>query len=73
VPGPREHAAALSPREREVALAVLRGLTDKQIARELGLSVSSVRTYLGRLFDKTGATRRAGLAQSLAQPATKLR
>jgi DNA-binding CsgD family transcriptional regulator len=60
-------AAALSPREREVALAVLRGLTDKQIARELGLSVSSVRTYLGRLFEKTGASRRAGLAHALSQ------
>jgi len=57
--------AAISPREREVALAVLRGLTDKQIARELGLSVSSVRTYLGRLFEKTGASRRAGLAQAM--------
>lgn len=53
----------LSPREREVALAVLRGLTDKQIARELGLSPSSVRTYLNRLFEKTGAVRRAGLAR----------
>lgn len=52
-----------SPREREVALAVLQGLTDKQIARELGLSVSSVRTYLNRLFEKTGAARRAGLAR----------
>ncbi len=59
--------SALSPREREVALAVLRGLTDKQIARELGLSVSSVRTYLGRLFEKTGASRRAGLAQWAAR------
>ena len=68
---PGEREAALSPREREVALAVLRGLTDKQIARELGLSVSSVRTYLGRLFDKTGATRRAGLAQSLAHMQTR--
>jgi len=64
-------AAALSPREREVALAVLRGLTDKQIARELGLSVSSVRTYLGRLFEKTGASRRAGLAQALATSVTR--
>ncbi len=54
--------AALSAREREVALAVRRGLTDKQIAHELGLAVSSVRTYLTRLFDKTGATRRSGLA-----------
>ena len=67
----RPASAALSPREREVAQAVQRGLTDKQIARELGLSVSSVRTYLGRLFDKTGATRRAGLAQSLARVRTR--
>jgi len=66
-------ACALSPREREVALAVLRGLTDKQIARELGLSVSSVRTYLGRLFEKTGASRRAGLAQALSRLAAQLR
>ena len=57
----------LSPREREVALAVLRGLTDKEIARELAVSVSSVRTYLNRLFDKTGAARRAGLAQWAAR------
>jgi len=69
-PEPREREPALSPREREVARAVLRGLTDKQIAGELGLSVSSVRTYLGRLFEKTGATRRAGLAQSLARMRT---
>jgi len=66
---PSEAAAgiALSPREREVALAVLRGLTDKEIARELELSVSSVRTYLNRLFDKTGVSRRAGLAQWAAR------
>lgn len=56
-------AAGLSPREREVAAAVARGLTDKQIGRELGLAPSSVRTYLNRLFDKTGAQRRAGLAR----------
>jgi DNA-binding CsgD family transcriptional regulator len=52
----------LSPRERDVMLALGRGLTDKQIARELGVAVTSVRTYLARLQDKTGATRRAGLA-----------
>jgi DNA-binding CsgD family transcriptional regulator len=65
------HAASihqkLSARERQVAQAVLRGLTDKQIARELGVSVSSVRTYLNRLFDKTGAKRRAGLSAWAAQ------
>jgi len=54
--------AAPSPREREVVLALRRGLTDKQIARELGLAVTSVRTYLRRLGDKAGTSRRAGLA-----------
>ena len=52
----------LSPREQPGGRRPwLRGLTDKQIARELGLSASSVRTYLNRLFDKTGTQRRAGL------------
>ncbi|MEZ5657822.1 MAG: LuxR C-terminal-related transcriptional regulator [Burkholderiaceae bacterium] len=60
-------SALLSARELEVAHAVLRGMTDKQIAAELGLSVSTVRTYLNRLFDKTGTNRRAGLAQWLAR------
>jgi DNA-binding CsgD family transcriptional regulator len=59
--------AAPSPRELAVARCVARGLTDKQIARELGLAVSSVRTYLGRLSDKAGVQRRAGLAQWAAQ------
>ncbi|MFN0186216.1 MAG: LuxR C-terminal-related transcriptional regulator [Aquabacterium sp.] len=60
--------ALLSPRERAVAQCVARGLTDKQIARELGVAVSSVRTYLNRLFDKTGARRRSGLAPWAAGP-----
>ena len=55
-------ACTLSPRELEVARRVARGLTDKAIARELGISVSSVRTYLRRLAGKSGAQRRAGVA-----------
>jgi DNA-binding CsgD family transcriptional regulator len=57
---------ALSPREREVADLVARGATDKAIARELGVSVASVRTYLRRLAAKTGVQRRAALAGWLA-------
>ena len=57
-PGPE----ALSPREREVAALVARGCTDKAIARELGVSVSSVRTYLRRLAGKAGVQRRAAVA-----------
>ncbi len=54
--------AALSRRELDVARCVCRGLTDKEIARELGIALPSVRTYLQRVFDKLGVHRRAGLA-----------
>src|SRR5687767_5802184 len=37
--------AALSRREMEVARCVCRGLTDKEIARELAIALPSVRTY----------------------------
>jgi DNA-binding CsgD family transcriptional regulator len=55
--------APLSPREREVALCVGRGLTNKEIARELALSLPSVNTYLARIFEKTGVRRRSALAR----------
>jgi DNA-binding CsgD family transcriptional regulator len=55
--------AALSRREMQVARCVCRGLTDKEISRELAISLPSVRTYMRRLFDKVGVHRRAGLAR----------
>lgn len=63
VPPAAAHAATLSQREAEVARCVARGLTDKEIARELGISLPSVRTYLQRVFDKLGVHRRAALAR----------
>jgi DNA-binding CsgD family transcriptional regulator len=60
---PQLAPAGLSRRELEVARCVCRGLTDKEIARELAIALPSVRTYLQRLFDKLGVHRRAGLAQ----------
>jgi DNA-binding CsgD family transcriptional regulator len=53
----------LSRREIEVARCVARGLTDKEIARELQITQASVRTYLQRVFDKLGVHRRAALAR----------
>lgn len=55
----------LSPRELEVARCIGRGLTDKEIARELAIALPSVRTYLQRVFDKLGVHRRAAIAQRL--------
>ncbi|MDH6591500.1 DNA-binding CsgD family transcriptional regulator [Variovorax sp. TBS-050B] len=54
--------ALLSARERQVADAVREGLTDKAIARHMGVSVPTVRTYLRRIFDKLGIARRSALA-----------
>lgn len=59
----------LSAREQGVARALCRGATDKEIARELGIASSSVRTYLQRLFQKCGVQRRAALADWVARHA----
>lgn len=59
---------AFSTRELQVLRCVARGLTDKEIARELGIALPSVRTYVQRLFEKTGVHRRSGLSRFAAGP-----
>jgi DNA-binding NarL/FixJ family response regulator len=54
--------ADLTDREREVALAVGRGLSNAEIAAELYLSVPTVKAHVSRLFDKLGATNRVQIA-----------
>jgi DNA-binding NarL/FixJ family response regulator len=60
-------ATRLSPRELEVLLRVAHGLSNKQIARELGLSPRTVQTHLEHVFDKTGARTRASAAIFVAR------
>jgi DNA-binding CsgD family transcriptional regulator len=55
----------LSPREQEAALLVAQGLSDKEIARRLNISTTTVRTHLEHAFRKTGASNRAGLAHKI--------
>lgn len=43
---------ALSPRQGDVVEQLLLGHSDKQIARELQMSVPTVRTHLCRLFSR---------------------
>ena len=59
--------ARLSTREQEVARAVCEGLTDKDIARRMAVGVPTVRTYLRRIFDKTGIERRSAIAGLLSR------
>lgn len=42
----------LSPRQAEIVRHLLLGESDKQIAKELSISIPTVRTHLGRLFQK---------------------
>ncbi len=51
----------LSKREEEILRLVAAGRTDAQIADQLIISVSTVRSHLERIRDKTGARRRAEL------------
>lgn len=45
----------LSPREREVMALMVRGLHNRRIAEELGISARTVEVHKARVMDKTGA------------------
>ena len=52
----------LTEREREVAVAVGRGLSNAEIASTLHVSVPTVKAHVSRLFDKLNATNRVQIA-----------
>lgn len=54
--------ARLSKREREVAVLIAGGLTNKQIARRLFISLATVKDHVHRILDKTGLPNRAAVA-----------
>jgi DNA-binding NarL/FixJ family response regulator len=58
----RELLASLTAREREVAVELARGSSNSVIAETLFLSVPTVKTHLGRIFDKLGAENRVQVA-----------
>jgi DNA-binding NarL/FixJ family response regulator len=58
----RERLAALSERERDVALAVGRGCSNADIAAELHMSVATVKAHVSRLFAKLEVSNRVQIA-----------
>jgi len=56
--GTESTAPTLTPRELDVLRAAARGLANKQIAAELGLSARTVQTHLTRVFAKLGVASR---------------
>ncbi|MGW8358831.1 LuxR C-terminal-related transcriptional regulator [Streptomyces wedmorensis] len=71
--GLTEVAAALTAREREIALLAASGTSSKDIAATLHLSVRTVDNHLQHAYAKLGVTTRRELADTLGQPSTGLR
>jgi DNA-binding NarL/FixJ family response regulator len=65
----RERLATLTAREHEVALAVGAGRANAEIARELHMSVATVKAHVSRLLAKLGVENRIQIAL-LVQDAT---
>jgi PAS domain S-box-containing protein len=61
----RAATADLTPREREVAAQLMKGLTSKEIGRALGISHRTVEIHRARLMRKYSAATTAELVQKL--------
>jgi two-component system, NarL family, response regulator DevR len=55
----RKRLDSLSAQEQRVLAHVARGLTNKEVAAELGLSEKTVKNYLSNLFEKLQISRRS--------------
>ena len=50
--------AALSPRQAEILQSIVRGLSNPDIAKQLGISIDMVKEHIETLFQKIGAANR---------------
>ncbi len=55
----------LSPRQREIVLLIANGLSDKEIAAELGMSPRTVSSHLARAYVVHDVHKRAQLVAAL--------
>jgi len=55
------HELSLSSRQTEIARLISRGMSDRQIAEQLGISFGTVRTHMSRLFQKCNVDNRLQL------------
>jgi HD-GYP domain-containing protein (c-di-GMP phosphodiesterase class II)/DNA-binding CsgD family transcriptional regulator len=68
--------ASLSDREVEVLKAITRGLSNKEVARDLHISAATVHTHIINIYGKIGVNTRAGATlfafeHDLVDPATR--
>lgn len=61
-PGLPDNLESLSPRQREVATAVAKGASNKEVARELAITERTVKAHLSSIFEHLGVRDRVQLA-----------
>jgi len=59
------HRYRLSAREGQITELILRGWDNRHIAQALGITVTTTKKHLGRVFDKVGVDSRAQLMAKL--------
>lgn len=57
----RSGRVGLTDRQSDIIKLIAAGYTDKELARQLGISSGTLRTYLDRLFRRFGVRSRAAL------------
>lgn len=65
-------ARALPPRLEKIARLVIDGLTDKQIAARVGLTFSTVRTYVRQIYRRMGVHNRVALVHATRAEAARV-
>ena len=62
----------LTKRETQIVFLISHGKSNKQIARDLGISENTIKTFLKRIFNKIGVHSRSELISELYnQPAAQ--
>ena len=59
---PQKQESRLTPREREVIVAIASGATNRQIAKDLGVGERTARTHVSNILAKLGLTSRTQAA-----------
>lgn len=65
LPPQDDSLSSLTPKERQIALLLRQGVSNKELARELDVGLPTVKTHLINLFRKTGVNNRTELVSSL--------
>jgi DNA-binding CsgD family transcriptional regulator len=63
----RRRLGELTPQERRVAMAAAAGKRNAEVARQLSVSVNTIETHLGHIYDKLGIRSRSELAARMAR------